>query len=204
MQGRRVSLIFTFYVLRFTRNEAMAQALDRPIPAALPQAEERRESYTALVWRKFRKSTIAIVGGLLTIMLVCMAVFADFLSPTDPVSTNMQYAYSRPQRLYFISSDGQLHLRPFTFTQRQVLDPATFLPSWEPDLAKPYAIQFFVQGYEYKLLGILPSRLHLYGVEQGGTIFLIGSDKFGRDLWGRICMGARVSLALSMVATLII
>ena len=34
------------------------------------------------------------------------------------------------------------------------------------------------------------------GVEQGGTIFLIGSDKFGRDLWGRICMGARVSLAI--------
>jgi peptide/nickel transport system permease protein len=182
----------------------MAQAIDRPIPPALAQADERRESYTALVWRKFRKSKIAIVGGLITIMLVFMAIFADFLSPTDPVTPNMQYAYTRPQRIYFISSDGQLHLRPFTFTQKQVLDPATFLPTWEPDLTKPYPIQFFVQGYEYKLLGIFPSRLHLYGVEEGGTIFLLGSDKFGRDLWGRICMGGRISLALAVAATLII
>jgi peptide/nickel transport system permease protein len=182
----------------------MAQTIDRPIPAAVAQADERRESYTALVWRKFRKSKIAIVGGLITIMLVFMAIFADFLSPTDPVTPNMQYAYSRPQRLYFISSDGQLHLRPFTFTQQQVLDPATFLPRWEPDLTRPYPIQFFVQGYEYKLLGIFPSRLHLYGVEKGGTIYLLGSDKFGRDLWGRICMGGRISLALAVAATLII
>jgi peptide/nickel transport system permease protein len=182
----------------------MAQAIDRPVPPALAQADERRESYTALVWRKFRKSKIAIVGGLITIMLVFMAIFADFLSPTDPVAPNMQYAYSRPQRLYFISSDGQLHLRPFTFTQQQVLDPATFLPRWEPDLTRPYPIQFFVQGYEYKLLGIFPSRLHLYGVEEGGTVFLLGSDKFGRDLWGRICLGGRISLSLAVAATLII
>jgi peptide/nickel transport system permease protein len=180
----------------------MAQAIDRPIPAAL--TEERRESYTTLVWRKFRKSKIAIIGGLITIMLLCMAIFADFLSSSDPVTPNMQYAYTRPQRIYFISSDGQLHLRPFTFPQKQVLDPATFLPNWEPDLTKPYPIKFFVQGYPYKLLGILPSRLHLYGVEDGGTIFLIGTDKFGRDMWGRICMGARISLSLSLVATLII
>src|SRR3954468_14688941 len=101
----------------------MATTLDRPMPRAQLAPEERRESYTALVWRKFRKSKIAIVGGLLTLMLICMAIFADFLSPTDPVTTNMQFAYSRPQRLYFISSDGQLHLRPFTFIQQQVLDP---------------------------------------------------------------------------------
>jgi len=182
----------------------MAQAIDRPIPAALRQTEERRESYTALVWRKFRKSKIAIVGGLLTIMLIALAIFADFLSPTDPITPNMQYAYTRPQRIYFISSDGQLHLRPFTFTQKQVLDPATFLPVWVPDLTKPYPIYFFVQGYQYKLLGVFPSRLHLYGVEKGGTIFLLGTDKFGRDLLGRIFVGTRISLSLSLVAALII
>jgi peptide/nickel transport system permease protein len=182
----------------------MAQALDRPMPTVLPQPEERRESYTALVWRKFRKSKIAIVGGVTTLMLISMAIFADFLAPTDPVTPNMQYAYSRPQRLYFVSSDGQLHLRPFTFPQQQVLDPATFLPMWEPDLTKPYPIKFFVQGYEYKFLGLFRSRLHLYGVEDGGTVYLLGSDKFGRDLWGRVCMGARISLSLSILATLII
>lgn len=182
----------------------MAQVIARPLPAALPIVEERRESYGALVWRKFRKNKIAIAGGLLTTILICMAVFADFLSPTNAIRPNMQNAYTRPQRLYFVSSDGRLHLRPFVFAQQQVLDPKTFLPTWQPDLSKPYPLRFMVQGYEYKLLGIFPSRLHLYGVEEGATVFLLGTDKFGRDLWGRICMGARISLSLSIVATLII
>lgn len=168
------------------------------------QSDERRESYSALVWRKFRKNPIAIVGGITIVMLVFMAIFADFLSPTDPVTPNMQFAYTRPQQLYLISSDGQFHLRPFTFTFKQVLDPATFLPSWEPDLTNPYPIRFFVQGYEYKFLGLFKSRLHLYGVDEGGTVFLLGTDKFGRDLLGRICMGGRISLSLSIFATLII
>jgi peptide/nickel transport system permease protein len=182
----------------------MATTIDRPIPAPQLAPMERRESYSALVWRKFRKSKVAITGGLMIVMLVFMAIFADFLSPTNPITPNMQSAYTRPQQLYFIDAEGNFHLRPFTFTQKQVLDPVTFLPTWEADLSKPYPLQFFVQGYEYKLLGIFPSRLHLYGVEEGGTIYLLGTDKFGRDMLSRICMGGRISLALSIFATLVI
>jgi len=121
-----------------------------------------------------------------------------------PGARTPNYLFGRPQVLHFVDAEGNFHLRPFTFTQKQVLDPATFLPNWEPDLTKPYPIYFFVQGYQYKLLGLFPSRLHLYGVEKGGTIFLIGTDKFGRDMWGRVCVGTRISLALSLTAALII
>src|SRR6266496_3613467 len=110
----------------------MATTIDRPIPRAQLAPVERRESYSALVWRKFRKSTIAITGGVMIITLVFMAIFADFLSSTDPVTPNMQFAYTRPQGIYFIDSGGTFHLRPFTFTQRQELDPTTFLPNWVP------------------------------------------------------------------------
>lgn len=183
----------------------MARAIQpTAMPLAMPAAEERRESYGALVWRKFRKSKIAIGGGVLIMMLVFMAIFADFLAASDPITPNMQFAYTRPQQIYFIDSHGQFHIQPFTFGQKQELDPATFLPSWKTDYSKPYPIRLFVQGYEYKLLGLIPSRLHLYGVDEGGTIFLLGTDKFGRDMLGRIAMGARISLSLSVVATLII
>jgi peptide/nickel transport system permease protein len=182
----------------------MAQALDRPITSAPPLVEEeRREDYLSLVWRKFRRSKVAIVGGLMTAMLLMMAIFADFLSPTDPVAINMQQAYSPPQAIYFFDHTGAFSLRPFTFTQQQVLDPVTFLPSWQADYERPYPIRFLVQGYEYKILGIFPSRLHLYGVDEGGTINLLGTDKFGRDLWGRICMAGRISIALALFGTLI-
>jgi peptide/nickel transport system permease protein len=173
-------------------------------PTAPPAVEERRESYSALVWRKFRRSKVAIFGGALCAILAFMAVFADFLSPTDPITPNMQYAYTRPQSLYFVTHDGRFSLVPFTFPQQQVLDPATFLPTWQPDLTQPRPLRFFVQGYEYKLFGLFPSRLHLYGVEEGSTVFLFGSDKFGRDILGRIFVGARISLALALFATFII
>jgi peptide/nickel transport system permease protein len=181
----------------------MAKAIESPIPVAGRMVEERHESYLVLVWRKFRKSKIAIVGGLLSIMLIMMAVFADFLAPTDPTAVTMQFAYSPPQQLYLFDSTGQFNLRPFTYTKRSVVDPATFLPKWELDTARPYPIRLFVQGYEYKLLGLFPSRLHLYGVEEGGTFFLLGTDKFGRDLWGRICMAGRISIALALFGTCI-
>ena len=182
----------------------MAQVIDRPIPTIQPVVEEHGENYATLVWRKFRKSKVAIAGGIITIMLVFMAIFADFLAPSDPVIPNMQYAYTSPQRIYFISSDGQFHLRPFTFMQQQVLDPQTFLPTWQPDYTNPYPIKFFVRGYEYKILGLFSSNIHLYGVDNGGTIFLLGTDRFGRDLWGRIAMGGRISIALALFATSII
>src|SRR5256885_3160587 len=98
----------------------MATTMDRPIPRVQLAPEERRESYGALVWRKFRKSKIAIAGGLMIVMLIVMAIFGDFLSPTDPITPNMQFAYTRPQQIYFLDADGTIHLRPFTFPQKQV------------------------------------------------------------------------------------
>ncbi len=85
----------------------MAQ-LAQPAPAAapFPQIRRRRESYTDLVWRKFRKSKIAIAGGLIIITLVVLAVCSDFFSSTDPVAINMQQAYYPPQPIYFVDPWG--------------------------------------------------------------------------------------------------
>ena len=44
---------------------------------------EVNESYFQLVWRRFRRSTVSIVGAFLVMMLVMLAIFADFFSPTS-------------------------------------------------------------------------------------------------------------------------
>jgi peptide/nickel transport system permease protein len=175
----------------------------QPITTAISEGKEQHESYFQLVWSRFRKSKPAIAGGLMVIMLLILAIFSDFFSPTDPRELDMINSFMSPQRIYFVDAEGQFHLRPFTYIQTIEIDPETFAPTWSEDTSQPYYLRFFVKSWEYKVLGTIPMRWHLYDVDEGGTIYILGTDKFGRDLWGRACMAGRISLSLSLFATFI-
>jgi peptide/nickel transport system permease protein len=45
--------------------------------------------------------------------------------------------------------------------------------------------------------------VHLFGVEGEGRIHLMGTDKFGRDLFGKSCQAGRISLTMALFGTLI-
>ncbi|MBS1253780.1 MAG: Oligopeptide transport system permease protein OppC [Anaerolineales bacterium] len=173
------------------------------LTAAGALEEEQHESYFQLVWTRFRKSKPAIVGGLMIIGLVILAVFSDFFSPTDPLQLDMPASFTPPQRIHFIDDAGTLHLRPFTYNQVVELDPTTYAPQWTEDKSRRYPLKFLVRSWEWKLLGVIPTQWHLFGAEEGGTVYLLGTDKFGRDLWSRACRAGRISLTLSLFATLI-
>lgn len=177
--------------------------LIEPTLSAVLEEKELHESYFQLVWQRFKKSKPAIIGGLMILMLVILAVFSDFFSPTDPRKLNMPASFTPPQRIRFIDAEGKFHLRPFTYRQVVELDPTTFAPKWTEDQSQRYYLRFFVRSWEYKLLGLVKTRWHLYGVEEGGTVYLLGTDKFGRDLWGRACRAGRISLSMSLIATFI-
>lgn len=165
--------------------------------------DEENESYAQLVWRRFRRSPISIVGALMVFMLIFLAVFADFFCPTPLSELELRAAFTPPQKIHFIDSEGHFHLRPFVYNYTYTIDPRTFKVQWEEDKSKAYEIKFFVEGSEYKILGLIPCNLHLYGVEEGGTIYLLGTDKLGRDLWGKACEAGRISLSMSLFGTVI-
>ena len=161
------------------------------------------EGYFHLVWRRFRRSTVSIVGAFMVLVLAMLAIFADFFSPTSIYDIDLQSSFIPPQQIHFIDHEGNFHLRPFVYNYAYTLDPLTFQVHWEEDTSKIYEIQFFVQGAEYKILGLIPSNLHLFGVEEGGTIYILGTDKLGRDLWGKACEAGRISLTMSLFGTII-
>ena len=164
---------------------------------------EKNESYFQLVWRRFRRSTVSIVGALMVLTLVLLAIFADFFTPTTLTGVDLQASFIPPQQIHFIDHDGNFHLAPFVYNYVYTLNPKTFQVMWVEDVAKAYPVKFFTEGPEYKLLGLISTNLHLFGVGEGGTIYLLGTDKLGRDVWGKACESGRISLSMSLFGTII-
>jgi peptide/nickel transport system permease protein len=177
-------------------------AIELPPDVALEQkvlaGEAPDEGYFQLVWRRFRRSKVSIVGAAFVLTLILLAIFADFFSPNNIYRVDLDNSFIPPQQVHFVDTEGNFHLRPFVYNYAYTLDPLTFRVDWVEDKTKPYEIQFFVQGWDYKLLGLIPTNIHLYGVEEGGTIYLMGTDKLGRDLWGKLCEAGRISLSMSL------
>jgi peptide/nickel transport system permease protein len=165
--------------------------------------QEQNESYFQLVWRRFRRSTASIVGGLMVLILIMLAIFADFFSPTSIYEIDLKSTFIPPQNIHLIDHTGKFHFIPFVYNYSYTLDAKTFKVYWQEDTSKAYPIKFFVTGSSYKILGIIPSNLHLYEVDKPGTIYLLGTDKFGRDLWGKACEAGRISLSMSLFGAII-
>ena len=83
------------------------------------------------------------------------------------------------------------------------MDPETFVFSYQEDKSQRYYLKFFIQGFSYKLAGLLPTQVHLFGVDAPGTIFLFGTDAHGRDLLSRIIYGGRISISVSLLGALV-
>lgn len=164
---------------------------------------EKHESYLQLVWQRFRRSKPAIAGGMMVITLVMMAVFAEFFSPNDFNDTSMSDSYIPPSVIRFIDDEGNFSLQPFVYNLTVELDPVTFQSRWAEDTSQKYYIHFFTEGWDYQLLGLFDTNIHLFGVEEGGQIYLMGTDRFGRDLFGRAALAGRVSLSLSVFAAFV-
>ena len=177
-----------------TQNGSVSQLLSQ---------HEINESYFQLVWRRFRRSTASLVGGGMVVVLMLLAAFADFFCPSAITGVDLKATFIPPQQLHFIDKDGNFHLIPFTYNLTYSLNPKTFQVYWAEDESKRYELRLFTEGPEYKMLGLITTNIHLFGVEPGGTIYLLGTDKMGRDLWGKACEAGRISLTMSLFGTII-
>jgi len=164
---------------------------------------ERPNRQSALMWRKFKKHRLAKIGGIIIGILVIIIVFAPFFAPYDYTNSDLRATYIPPQRIHFFDQDGKFHFRPFTYKLQRELDPKTYMLLYTEDPSKKYFIRLFVHGWEYELFGIFNPDLHLFGVEDGGSVFLLGTDTHGRDLLGRILFGGRLTLLIALTATAI-
>jgi peptide/nickel transport system permease protein len=133
---------------------------------------------------------------LVLIALHAVIICADFFAPSDPAAQNRDLSFAPPTKLHWRDESGKFHLRPFVYRMRTTADGETY----SEDRAERYLILFFIKSKQEK--GRY-TNLHLFGVDQPGRIFVLGTDEFGRDLFSRIVHGGRVSIAAGLLATLI-
>ena len=134
---------------------------------------------------------VALLGALHAI-IAC----AGFFAPYNPEEQLRARPYVPPMRVHFMDARGSLHLRPFVYDARQ---REGSYDEYEEDTGRPIPLQFFVRGAPYRLLGILPCRLHLFGAHDA-RVYLFGSDAYGRDLFSRILAGGQISLLAGLLA----
>src|SRR5882672_11453418 len=94
-----------------------------PAEEAIEKPARGNESYIALVWRRLKRSWTGMAGLWLVVLLLLMAVFAEFLAPMDPKATDIGFA--PPQLPTFHDKDGNFVARPrvYALADSADLDP---------------------------------------------------------------------------------
>ena len=156
-------------------------------------------SVRRLMWLRFKRNRLALIGSLVLIVMYLSAIFAGFIGPYGLRETHAQFPSSPPLLPRFVDAEGNFSLRPFVYALESKLDRATFKRILTPDTEVKHYIRFFAKGTPYTILGVIESDIHLFHVDEPGKVFLLGTDKQGRDLFSRVFFGAQVSLAVGFV-----
>jgi peptide/nickel transport system permease protein len=142
--------------------------------------------------------TAAVRRGAILVAVIVHAVVlaAPWVAPYDPTVQHRAAPLAPPASIHFVDAEGRWHARPFVCALVQV--PGSFF-SYSEDCSVIYPVRAFLRRTSPSGFGTRPGR-HLFGVDEPGGLFLLGTDQFGRDVLSRVLVGARVSIVTAVSA----
>jgi peptide/nickel transport system permease protein len=147
-----------------------------------------------------RPRTAILIFALVAVHLILL--LAGFFAPYDPTTQHRDLTYAPPTRLHFYDESG-FHLRPFVYAWTNSAGNNENAEGYKEDRSRRIPVKLMVRGSSYRLLGLLPANLHLFGADGTGRILLLGTDGFGRDEFSRVLFGGQTSVAAGIAAALI-
>lgn len=158
-----------------------------------------------LVWWRFRKHKLALISLFVVLALYLTAAFAELLAPYGPNSYNDKYALVDAQRLHLLDrTERGWRVAPFVYDYAVKIEPDSLRRVFVVDTDTKIPVAFFARGEPYKLWGLFPMRLHLITPEnEGDPMYLLGTDRLGRDMLSRAIHGTRISMSVGLVGVAI-
>jgi peptide/nickel transport system permease protein len=154
-----------------------------------------------IMWWRFCRHRVALWSGAFLLIIYASLLAVEFVAPYNLHSRDTQHIYAPPQALHLFH-DGSF-VGPFVYGYDYELDMETLSRQYIPNTDKVQPLRFFCRGDSYSFWGQFEADLHLFCPAEGGTAFLFGTDRLGRDMLSRIIYGARISLTIGLIAVAI-
>ena len=170
-------------------------------PGTGAEANEAAGQWT-LIWHKFTRNKVAVFAGWVILFFFFVGLFAEFLAPGRPEVSRPQYTYAPPQSIGFFvpTEDGGRAFQPHVKGYAIEIDPVALRRTFVVDDEAIVPIGFFVRGAPYRMWGLWEMDRHLVGpLDPTDPMYLLGTDRLGRDLLTRLIYGTRVSMSIGLV-----
>ena len=167
---------------------------------ALTPEQERLflASQWRMMWWRFRRHHLAVVSGAVLALLYLSVLVSEVIAPYDLHSRHSDFIYAPPQSVRLFPRRASSSARSSTACDYR-LNMENLKREYAEDRERRYRLRFLCSGDPYRFWGQVEASFHLVCVEDGGTLFLLGTDRLGRDVLSRMVHGARISLTIGLV-----
>jgi len=166
---------------------------------------EQEQFYQAsqwqIMWWKFKRHKLAMWSGVVLILFYLCVPFAEVIAPYTASTRDSEHLYAPPQSLHLFH-EGRF-VGPFVYGMKSELDMENLKWVFSEDRTNVQPVRFFCSGDPYKFWGLFDADFHLFCAAEGGTLFLLGTDRLGRDMLSGLIYGARISLTVGLVGVTI-